>query len=65
MNQEGKKAMKAADMNPEDFKSAISNIVNEISDGDISGLVPPPEMPAETEVQDFSNVNIPTDDDLF
>ena len=65
MNQEGKKAMKAAELNPEDFKSAISNIVNEISDGDISGLVPPPEMPAETEVQDFSNVNISTDDDLF
>lgn len=65
MNQEGKKAMKAAELNPEDFKSAISNIVGEISDGDISGLVPPPEMPAETEVQDFSNVNISTDDDLF
>lgn len=65
MNQEGKKAIKSGDMNPEDFKSAITNIVNEISDGDISGLEPPPEMPNETDVQDFSNINIPSDDELY
>ena len=48
-----------------DFKSAIGNIVNEISEGDLSGLEPPPEMPEETDVKDFSNVQIPSDDELF
>lgn len=65
MNQEGKRLAKNADMNPDDFKSAIGNIVNEISEGDLSGLEPPPEMPEETDVRDFSNVQIPSDDELF
>ena len=65
MNQEGKRLAKNADMNPDDFKSAIGNIVNEISEGDLSGLEPPPEMPEETDVKDFSNVQIPSDDELF
>jgi hypothetical protein len=52
-------------MNPNDFKSAINNIINEMSDDDLTGLTPPPEFPAETEVQDFSNINIPSDDELF
>jgi len=65
MNEENRKAVKNGDMNPNDFKSAISNIINEMSDGDISGLEPPPEFPAETEVPDFSNIQIPSDDELF
>lgn len=65
INEDNRKAMKNGDMNPNDFKSAINNIINEMSDDDLSGLTPPPEFPAETEVQDFSNINIPTDDELF
>jgi hypothetical protein len=65
INEDNRKAVKNGDMNPNDFKSAISNIINEMSDDDLSGLTPPPEFPAETEVQDFSNINIPTDDELF
>lgn len=65
-NEENKKAMKSGDMNPNDFKSAISNIINEMSDaGDLTGLEPPPEFPAETEVRDFSDIQIPSDDELF
>jgi hypothetical protein len=52
-------------MNPADFKNAITNIINEIPADDLAGLEPPPEMPAETEVRDFSNIEIPVDDDLF
>ena len=65
INEDNRKAVKKGDMNPNDFKSAINNIINEMSDDDLSGLTPPPEFPAETEVQDFSNINIPTDDELF
>ena len=65
INEDNRKAVKNGDMNPNDFKSAISNIINEMSDDDLSGLMPPPEFPAETEVQDFSNINIPSDDELF
>ena len=64
INEENRKSVKSGDMNPNDFKSAISNIINEMSD-DISGLEPPPEFPAETEVRDFSDIQIPTDDELF
>ena len=65
INEDNRKAVKNGDMNPNDFKSAISNIINEMSDDDLTGLTPPPEFPAETEVQDFSNINIPSDDELF
>ena len=65
INEDNKRAVKNGDMNPTDFKSAINNIINEMSDDDLSGLTPPPEFPAETEVQDFSNINIPSDDELF
>ena len=65
INEENRKSVKSGDMNPNDFKSAISNIINEMSDGDISGLEPPPEFPEETEVRDFSDIQIPTDDELF
>ena len=64
-NQDAKKAIKSGDMNPADFKNAITNIINEIPADDLAGLEPPPEMPAETEVRDFSNIEIPVDDDLF
>lgn len=65
VNEENRRAVKSGDMNPNDFKSAISNIINEMSDGDISGLEPPPEFPAETEIRDFSDIQIPSDDELF
>ena len=64
-NQDAKKAIKSGDMNPADFKSAITNIINDIPADDLAGLEPPPEFPAETEVRDFSNIEIPADDDLF
>ena len=65
-NEESRKAMKSGDMNPNDFKSAINNIINEMSDvSDLTGLEPPPELPAETEVRDFSDIQIPSDDELF
>ena len=64
-NQDARKAIKSGDMNPADFKSAITNIINDIPADDLAGLEPPPEFPAETEVRDFSNIEIPADDDLF
>lgn len=64
-NEENRKAVKSGDMNPEDFKSAINNIINEISDDGFSGLEPPLEFPEDTQVQDFSNIQIPSDDELF
>ena len=65
VNEENRKAVKNGDMNPNDFKSAINNIINEISDGDMTGLEPPPEFPEESAVQDFSDIQIPADDELF
>ena len=65
LNEESRKAMKSGDMNPNDFKSAISNIINEMSDSDLAGLEPPPEFPEETQIQDFSDIQIPSDDELF
>ena len=65
INEDNRKTVKNVDMNPTDFKSAISNIINEMSDDDLSGLEPPPEFPAETEVRDFSDIQIPSDDELF
>ena len=65
INEDNRRAVKSGDMNPADFKSAINNIINEMSDDDLAGLEPPPEFPAETEVRDFSDVQIPTDDELF
>ena len=64
-NQEAKQKVKSGDMNPADFKSAITNIINEIPADDFAGLEPPPEFPAETEVRDFSDIQIPSDDELF
>ena len=64
-NQDAKKVVKSVDMNPADFKNAITNIINEIPADDFAGLEPPPEMPADTEVRDFSNIEIPSDDELF
>ena len=65
VNEENRKAVKNGDMNPNDFKSAINNIINEMSDGDMAGLEPPPEFPEESAVQDFSDIQIPADDELF
>ena len=65
INEENRKAVKSGDMRPDDFKSAINNIINEMSDDGFSGLEPPPEFPEETQVRDFSNIQIPSDDELF
>lgn len=64
-NQERKRAMPAGDMNPEDFKNAIGNIINEMSAEELAEMQPPPEMPQETDVRDFSDVSISSDDELF
>ena len=64
-NREQKQALKNADMNPEEFKKAITNIVNEMNIADLEGLEPPPEMPEETDVVDYSNIEISPDDELF
>ena len=62
-NEDAKRARKGN--TAEDFNAAISKIVNETSVDDISGLEPPPEMPNDMPVMDFSDVMIPSDDELF
>ena len=55
----------------EEFNAAIEKIKNEIDATDFSGLTPPPEAPGDVgapifdEMPDFSNVSIPSDDELF
>ena len=62
VNEESRKAKKK-ETSVEDYKNAVNAAINEISADDLSSLAPPPE---ETEVfPDFSNVSIPTDDELF
>jgi len=48
------------------FAEMVGGIVNEIDiEQDLVGLEPPPEIAEEPPVMDFSNVQIPTDDELF
>jgi len=66
MNEDAKRA-KRTPSDPQDFKSAISEIINEIeSDGDMD-LTPPPEMSIDMAPPpvDYSDVSIPSDDELF
>jgi len=64
-NKNKKKSKIDGDMNPEEFKKAVSGIVNEMNIADLEGLEPPPEMPNETDVVDYSNIEISPDDELF
>ncbi len=71
-NEDAKRAKKSGDNIAEDFKSRINEIVNEINSEDFSNLTPPPEMdetpPMDVFAEstpDFSNVQIPSDDELF
>ena len=55
----------------EEFQKTIENIRNEIDAADISGLEPPPEPEDDGlvspfgDMPDFSNISIPSDDELF
>ena len=49
----------------EDFQKAVASVANEIAATDYSNLVPPPEMESEMPPIDFSDVSIPSDDELF
>ena len=62
-NDDAKRA-KAQNKTPEDFKRAVGNIVQEIAaDDSLADLAPPPEFDAPP--VDFSNISIPSDDELF
>ena len=69
-NQEAK-AAKKSENSIEDFNKAIEKIRNEINATDFENLTPPPETSADygapvfDEMPDFSNVSIPSDDELF
>ncbi len=62
-NEDAKNQRKAS--TAEDFKKAIENVVNEIAAEDYSNYAPPPEMPTEMPPVDFSDISIPSDDELF
>ena len=62
-NDDAKRA-KAQNKTPEDFKNAVNNIVQEIAaDDSLADLAPPPEF--DMPPVDFSNISIPSDDELF
>ena len=63
-NEDAKKAKKQSENTAEDFKSRINEIKQEISAADYSDLTPPPEF-EEMPPVDFSNIQIPSDDELF
>lgn len=66
-NEDNKRAKKSI-TDPQDFKDAISGIINEIESVGADALMPPPPevdsglMPPP---EDFSDVSIPSDDELF
>ena len=50
----------------QELSAAVENIVNEISAEDFSQYAPPPEFPDDVPPpMDFSNIQIPSDDELF
>ena len=64
------KAAKKTENSIEEYNAAIEKIKNEIDATDFENLTPPPESadygaPVFDEMPDFSNVSIPTDDELF
>ena len=70
-NQDAKAAKKSSGNTVEDIKAAFENIRNEIEASNIDGLEPPPEDMGGLETSvfgdmpDFSNVSVPSDDELF
>ncbi len=69
-NEDARQAKKSANT-AEEFQKTIENIRNEINAADISGLEPPPESEGDGlvspfgDMPDFSNISIPSDDELF
>ena len=61
-NEESKKSKKQK-ATTEDYKNAVSSIINEISADGIEDMTPPPEEMEN--LPDFSNIQIPSDDELF
>ena len=61
-NEDSKKAKKQGG-DIKNYMSAVEDIVNENNIDELSGLEPPPED--DIPVPDFSNVSIPSDDELF
>lgn len=62
-NEDAKRMKKGS--TAEDFQRAVASVANEIAATDYSNLVPPPEMESEMPPIDFSDVSIPSDDELF
>ena len=68
---EDARAAKKTENSIEEYNAAIEKIRNEMDATDFSSLTPPPEdagdygVPVFDEMPDFSNVSIPTDDELF
>jgi hypothetical protein len=64
-NEDAKQAKKNKEREAS-FAETVGNIVNEIDiEQDLVGLEPPPEVVEEPPVMDFSDVQIPTDDEIF
>ena len=64
-NEDAKQAKKNKEREAS-FAETVGGIVNEIDiEKDLVGLEPPPEMAEELPVMDFSNIQIPSDDELF
>ena len=62
-NDDAKRA-KMQNKTPEDFKNAVNSVVQEISaDESLAELAPPPEF--DMPPVDFSDISIPSDDELF
>ena len=62
-NEEAKQTKKNKEKS---FAETAGSIVNEIDiEQDLVGLEPPPEIAEEPPVMDFSDVQIPTDDEIF
>lgn len=61
-NEDAKNARKGN--TSENFKDAIQNIVNEINLEEIAKTAPPPDFDEQPPI-DYSNIQIPSDDELF
>ena len=63
-NEDARRAKKA-EASAKDIENAINNIKVEVADDGLAGLEPPPEMGGDMPVVDFSDIQIPSDDELF
>lgn len=64
-NEDNKRAKKSI-TDPQDFKDAISGIINEIESSSAEALMPPsPDSELMPPPEDFSDITIPSDDELF